>query len=556
MYDVKGRKWKSDCENEELLRWSREPANADQPEARFLRASELLAKNRRGGDVAEAVELMELAARQNCPQAVFAMGQMFYWGWAVHKDRKLGIEWYQKAAELKYKPAIQELEALKRRRIINIVSVCAALVLTVAVAVGAFYALSGLSGKLIIKVNENTELVQTPTLEEFSQEVSELIAAYDDELVISGQVSTNRLILKVEGSRLDLSEFLADKVISRENNMVVIQFATEEEAQRCLEELQKRGDIIYVEFDEYDVMQSVREEDSSLPVVTGVKPGNDYNSWGVVDMGLDQLRDYVAATYPNNSVDIAIIDSGIDSYVEQLPQVVENFNVVTRQPGSVPHHHGTHVTGTVWESVLGTNTNIHCLDVFNGAESADRLMTILAIEACTTTGIDVISRSMGCVGHTAALEEAIRNAVAAGIVYVNAAGNETVDIVNDIHFCGSEVDEIIIVGAYDINHDPAYFSNYGTTVDVSAPGVDIYSFDVHNPGYVIGFNGTSMATPHVGALAALVKLMYPNATPAEVELYIKDYCRTFRNPDMYATGLFGAGAPDATKFIEEDPDIN
>ena len=55
MYDVKKKGWVSDCTNEDLLRWSQEPANASQPEAQFIRASALLEKNRRGGEVAEAV---------------------------------------------------------------------------------------------------------------------------------------------------------------------------------------------------------------------------------------------------------------------------------------------------------------------------------------------------------------------------------------------------------------------------------------------------------------------------------------------------------------------
>lgn len=557
MYDVKNRKWKSDCENEDLLRWSREPANSAQPEAQFIRASALLEKNRSGGDVAEAVALMEAAAKAEYPKAVFAMGQMFYWGWAVSKDRKLALEWYHKAAELNYKPAVRELENLKYQKIRNIVSVCAALLLVAAVGIGAFYAFSGMSGKLVIKVNRDTELVQTPTFEEFAQEISELISNYDDELVISGQVSTNRLILKVEGNRLDLSDFLADKVVSRENNMVIIQFATEEEARRCLEELSKRDGIIYVEMDEYNTsIDELRKEDSTVPILKDTMPTDSYNSWGVADMGIDQLRDYVAAAYTNNEVHIAVIDSGIDEYVAQKSQIVENFNIVTMQPGSVPHRHGTHVVGTIWECVVGTNTYIHCLDVFNGKDSSSTSASILAVEACVASGeIDVISRSMGSAAHTPSWEDTIRNAVASGIVFVNAAGNESIDVNVDVS-CPAEIEEAIIVAAYDIQHQPAFFSNYGSTVDVSAPGVDIYSNDVERPGYLVGFNGTSMACPHVGGLAALVKLMYPNATPAEVEGYIKDYCRTFRNPDMYASGMYGAGAPDATKFIEKNPDIN
>lgn len=555
MFDSKARKWRADCENEDLLRWSREPANADQPEAQFLRADALLEKNARGGDVAEAVELMESAAKQEYPQAMFAMGQMYYWGWAVHKNRALALEWYRKAAQRNYLPAQKELEQLKRRRIINITSVCAAVVVLIALAVGVVYTLSGMSGMRVIRVHEDTELVEPPSFEEFMGEVSQLIAQYDDDLVISGQVSTNRLLLQLDGNKLDLRNFLADKVVARDDNFIIIQFATEEEAQRCLEALQKQEGIVFVEFDQYDTLSDeVREQDSTLPIITSEKPENGHhNSWGIVDMGIDQLRDYVAANYPNNVVEVAVIDSGISAYVEGLSQIVENFNIVTMQNGSVPDHHGTHVTGTVWEGVLGTNTQIHCLDVFNGEEAANTLNVALAIELCTAADMDVITMSLGGARHSEAKVQAIRQALDAGIVVVNSAGNESLDVTVE-HSCPAEMEDIIVVGAYDINHKAADFSNYGSTVDVCAPGVAIYSFSHEQDGMVIPMNGTSMSTPHVAALVCLVKLMYPDATPAQVEMYIKDYCRTFRNPDMYATGLYGAGAPDATKFIETDPD--
>ena len=556
MFDSKARKWRADCENEDLLRWSREPANADQPEAQFLRADALLEKSARGGDVAEAVELMESAAKQEYPQAMFAMGQMYYWGWAVHKDRALALEWYRRAAQQNYLPAQKELEQLKRRRIINIASVCAAVVVLTALAAGMVYTLSGMSGMRVIRVNKNTQLVEPTSFEDFMGELSQLVAQYDDELVISGQVSTNRLLLQLDGNKLDLRDFLADKVVARNDNYIVIQFATEEEAQRCLEALQKQDGIRFVELDRYDIqMEQVREQDSTLPIITSEEPvGGRFNSWGIADMGIDQLRDYVAANYPNNVVEIAVIDSGISPYVEGLPQIVENFNVVTLQEGSVPHHHGTHVTGTVWEGVLGTNTLIHCLDVFNGKEASSASSVETAIQACIDSGsIDVITKSMSSLGHSEAVVQAIQRAVYAGIVFVNSAGNNAIDVTVE-HSCPAEMEEIIVVGAYDINHKAAEFTNYGSTVDVCAPGVNIYSFSHEWDGMVIPMNGTSMSTPHVAALACLVKLMYPDTTPAQVEMYIKDYCRTFRNPDMYATGLYGAGAPDATKFMETDPD--
>ena len=110
----------------------------------------------------------------------------------------------------------------------------------------------------------------------------------------------------------------------------------------------------------------------------------------------------------------------------------------------------------------------------------------------------------------------------------------------------------IVVAAYDENHGIAWFSNYGSTVDVAAPGAEVYSQYYADEGRLVPLMGTSMAAPHVAALAALVKMIYPDATLAHVELYIKDYSRN-TNQDAYDPGLYGAGAAGATAFIEIIP---
>lgn len=556
MYDKQSNRWKSDCENEDLLKWSREPGSADQPEAQFIQASELLTMFKQGGDMAQAVELMEMAAKRNYPPAMFAMGQMYYWGWAIHKDRKLALEWYRKSAELNYEPAHKELEALKRRRVFQITSVCAAVVTVLLLAAGAVYTLSGTANLRVIKVAEGTQLTEPATMDEFMSEITDLITQYDHELVIQGQVSTNRLLLRFNGNKLDLSEFLADRVVARNDNIVVIQFSSEEEAMRCLETLKSLDNVVYVEMDEYtESTDIIREEDSILPVVTSADPTSDYMSWGVADMGIDQLRDYIASVYPDRTVEIAVIDSGIAPYMENYPHIIENYNLITGLPGSVADEHGSHVTGTILEGILGTGASIHCIDVFNGEDGSPSVASLMAIDLCIEAGMDVINRSMGSSHHSDALVDAVQRAADAGIVVVTSAGNDAIDVNGaTTHNCPKEVEDIIVVGAYDINHQAADFSNYGSTVDVCAPGVAIYSLYAEDEDRLISLSGTSMASPHVAALAALVRLIYPDAAPAEVELYIKDYCRTYRNPDMYATGLYGVGAPDATRFIEINPD--
>lgn len=98
---------------------------------------------------------------------------------------------------------------------------------------------------------------------------------------------------------------------------------------------------------------------------------------------------------------------------------------------------------------------------------------------------------------------------------------------------------MICVGAIDLRNVKADFSNYGSTLDVMAPGVGIYS--CVPGGYYESWDGTSMATPHVAALAAMVKLVHPSYSPAQVEKTIKAYCKDL-GPKGYDV-KYGYGVP-------------
>lgn len=561
MFDREDRMWHSDCVDEELLRWADEPANADRPEAGFLRASDILSRYRRGSEAAEAVLLMEQAVKEEYAPAVFAMGQMFQWGWAVHKDAGKAMEFYRHAAELDYMPAVKALAEVRRRRLINIATTCIIALVCVLPVVGIFRLVRQTDPKTIIYVHRDTELTRTTNVEEYAGELRDLISAYDDELVISGQVSTNRLILRFESDRLDLSSFLADKVVAREDNVVIIQFSSEEEALRCLEELNRTNGIVFVKMDEYNMIQIDDLDDfpaEDIPLLAPKDMNADSYSWGVSDMGLDQLSDYVAGAYSDRSVLVAVMDTGAVAGSEFQDRFIPGYNVITGGD-PLPDLHGTHTVGTILDCTRGTNVRVVNIDVFNttldgevnGGGSRLRLSDSkydLAITYAVNMGAQVINISMRTVLHNASFEDAVVRAVNAGVVVVKSAGNYSGNLDSGEISCPAELDEPIVVGAYDINHNIAGFSNYGSSVDVCAPGVDIYSQYYLDESSLIKLMGTSMATPHVAALAALVKMIYPNATPAQVELYIKDYCRNTNW--AYDTGLFGAGAPDATCFIE------
>ena len=148
------------------------------------------------------------------------------------------------------------------------------------------------------------------------------------------------------------------------------------------------------------------------------------------------------------------------------------------------------------------------------------------------------------------VDEAIDDAVEAGIIVVAAAGNH---YRNTSTVCPAHRDDIIVVAAVDEDLNNMYFyndngslvsSNYGDSVDVTAPGVNLkvcvpFSKDTDGDGY--GENdGTSMAAPHISAAAAMLKLLYPDASPSEIETLIKSCAKDLGDEgrdDIYGTGF-------------------
>ena len=247
MYSKKQKCWISASYAEAHLVWCREPFNRENPAAMFDLADHLLERSERGKQNAEAVYLMECAARQGYAQAALAMGQLFEHGWAVQRNLRTAEKWYEKAAALGSAEASGLLAALKRkRRTKRLVLVLTALILVCAVACVivlpmVFAPVEG------ILVHSDTVLITPTTTDEFQTALNDLIVKYDDELVISGQRSSNRLILLFEGPGIDLSAFPAATVIANQDNYLVIQFLTEEDAQRCLEWLVGNDSVLRCE---------------------------------------------------------------------------------------------------------------------------------------------------------------------------------------------------------------------------------------------------------------------------------------------------------------------
>ncbi len=257
-------------------------------------------------------------------------------------------------------------------------------------------------------------------------------------------------------------------------------------------------------------------------------------SMQVVPWGIDRIGGTESVTKSGDGqgqvddADLFLLDSGTKSFDIRIGQRYTNFTD-SPTPEDV-FVHGVHLSGTAvakdnTTGVVGVapGAKIHSVKVLNDEGKTDISVAVAALDSIMAykaqhPGRDiVVNMSFGAdVGTTdyTALDEAVEAAVAAGITVVVAAGNEGIDAstVTPAHAASA-----ITVGAYDVFNRFADFSNYGPTVDILAPGVDILSVGLDN-GQLVGatMSGTSMAAAHVSGAAVLYLAYNEHASPSEV----------------------------------------
>ncbi len=185
------------------------------------------------------------------------------------------------------------------------------------------------------------------------------------------------------------------------------------------------------------------------------------------------------------------------------------------------HDHGTHVAGTIGAvgsngtGVTGVNWNVKvmALKFLNAAGSGTTADAIAATLYAADNGARVSSNSWGGGPFDQSLLDAIEYGAGRGMLFVAAAGNDGRSNDTTATYPSSYASEAIVsVAATDHNDALAFFSNYGAkSVDLGAPGVNILS--TTRGGTYAAFQGTSMATPHVSGVAALLAARFPDASP-------------------------------------------
>jgi serine protease len=247
--------------------------------------------------------------------------------------------------------------------------------------------------------------------------------------------------------------------------------------------------------------------------------------------GLDRIDQRASAldgryTYDDTAapVNVYVLDTGIlTSHTQFEGRAVPGYNFVDNNANSNDcNGHGTHCAGTIAGKDYGVCKHCRLIAVkvlaCGGSGTLSSLISGInwAISHAQSTGIpSVISMSLGTQGVVSALNAAVTSAVNAGIVTVVAAGNDNADACN---YSPASTPSAITVGAVSSSTGKSSYSNFGSCVDIFAPGDNIPSAWIGSNTAVMLFSGTSQATPHVAGVAAI----YRSYNPSKTALQIRD----------------------------------
>jgi subtilisin family serine protease len=273
---------------------------------------------------------------------------------------------------------------------------------------------------------------------------------------------------------------------------------------------------------------------ATLPGVAAVEPDQHVQlakTQSAVTWGLDRLdqralplSNTYSYTADGSGVTAYIVDTGIEfAHRDFGGRAVSGYDSVDGGSADDCNGHGTHVSGTIGGSAYGVAKGVRLvavrvLDCAGGGTVSGVIAGIDWVTADHADGAPAVANLSFAGAASPALDQAVRRSITDGVTYAVAAGNGNIlGMPQDACTVSpARVAGALTVGATDQSDAPAPFSNYGSCIDLFAPGVGITSDWYTSTTATNTISGTSMATPHVAGVAALFLQTDPSASPATV----------------------------------------
>jgi subtilisin family serine protease len=256
--------------------------------------------------------------------------------------------------------------------------------------------------------------------------------------------------------------------------------------------------------------QAKTNADISAPEAWAFGTGSRSVIVAVIDTGIDYFHDDLKDNLWINPREVPF--NGIDDDGNGFVDDVNGYDFIWNDGDPFDdNQHGTHVCGIIGakgNNGVGTvgvcwNVSLMALKTFDESGNGSVADAIAAITYAVENGARIINASWTLEERSRALEEAAQYAADAGVLIVAAAGNNH----SELPYYPAAFESVVAVAATDARDNRADFSNYGPHVDVAAPGANILSTLPENSYGML--SGTSMASPHVAGVAALVLSRFP-----------------------------------------------
>ncbi|MBP0726862.1 S8 family serine peptidase [Bacillus sp. RG28] len=300
-----------------------------------------------------------------------------------------------------------------------------------------------------------------------------------------------------------------------------------------IDSLKKDDDINYIEV---DANVSIEESNKPNIKVKQKDKNEDIETWGNTAIGADLAH---INKYSGKKVKIALLDTGVSEHpelkVKEGVSFVDGVNSFSDDNG-----HGTHVAGIISaqkdkSGIVGVapDAEIYPVKVLDKEGTGSYSQVIDGIEWAIEKNVDIISMSFGGTIFSQSLYDEIKKAYDHGIIIVAAAGNSGYGEETELY--PARYPEVVSVGAVSKYFSRANFSSTGSSLDIMAPGTDIYSLT--NDGGYVSKSGTSMAVPFVTGSAALLLSSDKKLTNKEVVEKLYSTSTPLGNSNEYGKGL-------------------